>query len=116
MDRPSFQPCLHCGTTSDHSEIVAFVHATRQACLVTGQSFGPLRPCCWAQGLVNDRKLAAITAQLDALADRGPSPPSRRLPSRQFPYRLAERPPLPVLDDRTPEEICGYGDDGLCSH
>ena len=24
--------------------------------------------------------------------------------------------PLPVLDDRTPEEICGYGDDGLCSH
>lgn len=21
-----------------------------------------------------------------------------------------------VLDDRTPEEICGYGDDGLCSH
>jgi hypothetical protein len=26
------------------------------------------------------------------------------------------RPPLPVLDDRTPEEICGYGDDGLCSH
>ena len=23
---------------------------------------------------------------------------------------------LPVLDDRTPEEICGYGDDGLCSH
>jgi hypothetical protein len=27
-----------------------------------------------------------------------------------------DRPPLPVLDDRTPEEICGYGDDGLCSH
>lgn len=23
---------------------------------------------------------------------------------------------LSVLDDRTPEEICGYGDDGLCSH
>lgn len=23
---------------------------------------------------------------------------------------------LPVLDDRTPEEICGYGDDGLCGH
>jgi hypothetical protein len=25
-------------------------------------------------------------------------------------------PALPVLDDRTPEEICGYGDDGLCGH
>lgn len=24
--------------------------------------------------------------------------------------------PLPVLDDRTHEEICGYGDDGLCDH
>lgn len=24
--------------------------------------------------------------------------------------------PLPVLDDHTPEEICGYGDDGLCDH
>lgn len=24
--------------------------------------------------------------------------------------------PLPALDNRTPEEICGYGDDGLCDH
>lgn len=29
---------------------------------------------------------------------------------------LPDHPPLPVLDDRTPEEICGYGDDGLCDH
>ncbi len=33
-----------------------------------------------------------------------------------FCRRGRDRPPLPVLDDRTPEEICGYGDDGLCSH
>lgn len=29
---------------------------------------------------------------------------------------LPDHPPLPVLDNRTPEEICGYGDDGLCDH
>ena len=72
MDTPNLQPCLLCETTADDPGIAAFVHATRQACLATGQSFGPFRSCCWAKGLVNDRKLAAITAQLDALGDQEP--------------------------------------------
>jgi hypothetical protein len=58
INTPNLLPCPHCGTTADDPEIVAFVHATRYACLAFGGPplIGSLRPCCWAQGLINQRK------------------------------------------------------------
>lgn len=50
----------------------------------------------------------------DAVGDQG----GRKLTRADIDHLLeqVDAEPLPVLDDRTPEEICGYGDDGLCDH
>jgi antitoxin VapB len=55
---------------------------------------------------------AALREQLRRVRGTSPTPELRRKAIEQIQREIAD---LPVLDDRSPDEILGYGEDGLPS-